>query len=505
MARRPVVYGPRFFDETKPTEISWLGKKSKRPTKERQLREGHAAGQGTEAEEVAVMRWVPEEAGEAPQQPAARSPVALREQVRRLKDCWTSRYFKGCVVSPNDACLAGGHGGGWFGGGSGGGAGGGFFGGRGGKSGVKGKEFAEADIRQREARINADKLHVMSPEDELDSEDEAMIEALSGRTAITMPMGIFRKEHKEQGVVVATTAELEAAEKATGEEEEESLFVDGEGSGTIPPVDQPEEGIWNTDGKAFLIKKEPGTEDPMDLDAEIKPAPTGEEEEEEEAKEIKRPIPPASVKKELPKDPEERAIQSDMDLLASELGAATVTDEAGVSHTEGPASKDGRLYLFQFPPLLPPLKEIAQPVFKVKEEAKDINLMDAPSASDPTPVDLTNGSGDDDKGQEEEQLEADGFRSQFLSRGGMVGKMTVRKSGKVELEWGGMALEISPAAGMSFLTTAVIVEENDEKTQHGVAGGECVGMGKIMGRFVLAPTWGEEEDWDVAPEELVAA
>ncbi|GAB0135611.1 hypothetical protein EsDP_00003943 [Epichloe bromicola] len=400
------------------------------------------------------------------------------------------------------AGAAGGHGGGWFGGGSSAGAGGGFFGGRGGKSGLKGKEFAEANIRQREARINADKLHVMSPEDELDSEDEAMIEALSGRTAITMPMGIYRKEHKEQGVVVATTAELEAAEKATGEEEEESLFVDGEGSGTLPPVDQPEEGVWDTDGKALLIKKEPGTEDPMDLDAEMKPAPTGEEE--EEAKEIKKPILAASVKKELPRDPEERAIQSDMDLLASELGAVTVTDEAGVSHTEGPSSKDGRLYLFQFPPLLPPLKEIAQPVFKVKEEAKDINLVDAPSASDATPVDLTNGSGDDERGEEEE-LEADGFRSQFLSRGGMVGKMTVRKSGKVVLEWGGVALEISPAAGMNFLTTAVIVEENDEKPQHGVAGGECVGMGKIMGRFVLAPIWGEEEDWDVAQEELVAA
>lgn len=400
------------------------------------------------------------------------------------------------------AGAAGGHGGGWFGGGSSAGAGGGSFGGRGGKSGLKGKEFAEANIRPREARINADKLHVMSPGDELDSEDEAMIEALSGRTAVTMPMGIYRKEHKEQGVVVATTAELEAAEKATGEEEEESLFVDGEGSGTLPPVDQPEEGVWNTDGKAFLIKKEPGTEDPMDLDAEIKPAPAGEEE--EEAKEIEKDIPAASVKKELPKDPEERAIQSDMDLLASELGAVTVTDEAGVSHTEGPTSKDGRLYLFQFPPLLPPLEEIAQPVFKVKEEAKDINLMDAPGASDPTPVDLTNGSGDDERGEEEE-LEADGFRSQFLSRGGMVGKMTVRKSGKVELEWGGVALGISPAAGMSFLTTAVIVEENDEKPQHGVAGGECVGMGKIMGRFVLAPVWGEEEDWDVAPEELVAA
>lgn len=64
-------------------------------------------------------------------------------------------------------------------------------------------------------------------------------------------------------------------------------------------------------------------------------------------------------------------------------------------------------------------------------------------------------------------------------------------------------MELSPAAGMNFLTTAVIVEESDEKTRQGVVGGDSIGMGKIMGRFVLAPTWGDEEEWVVDPEDLV--
>ncbi|OAQ63426.1 DNA-directed RNA polymerase III RPC4 [Pochonia chlamydosporia 170] len=394
------------------------------------------------------------------------------------------------------AGAAGSRGGGWFGGGS-GVTGGGFHGGRG-KFESKGKGFGEADIRMREARINADKLHVMSPEDELDSDDEAMMAALNGRTASTMPMGIYRREHKEQGVVVATTAELEAAENATGEEE--SLWVDGEGPGSLTPSDQPEEGVLGTDGNPVLIKKEPDIEDPMDLDSAIKAAPADEDK--------KKAVLATKPKKELPKDPEERAIQTDLDLLAGELGAVTVTDEAGEAQTEGPSNKDGRLYLFQFPPLIPPLKEVARPHRRttVKEEGKAFNVMDAPSASDAA-VDLTqddsNRNSHAEDNREEEEPETEGFRSQFLSHGGMIGKLNVRKSGKVELDWGGMNLEMSPAAGMNFLTTAIIVEENDEKPQQGVVGGDSVGMGKIMGRFVLAPIWSEEEDWNVAPEELV--
>ncbi|CCF40421.1 hypothetical protein CH063_10990 [Colletotrichum higginsianum] len=66
-----------------------------------------------------------------------------------------------------------------------------------------------------------------------------------------------------------------------------------------------------------------------------------------------------------------------------------------------------------------------------------------------------------------------------------MGKLKVRKSGKVELDWGGRTLELSPAAGMNFLTTAVIVEESDEKTKQGIIGGDSIGMGKIMGDLVV--------------------
>ncbi|XWW96737.1 hypothetical protein V2A60_004717 [Cordyceps javanica] len=399
-------------------------------------------------------------------------------------------------------------GGGWFGGGGGGIGGGGGFGGRGMKSDSKSLNFAQGRNIYREARINADKLHIMSPEEELDSEDEAMIAALSSKDSSKMPMGIFRKEHKEAEIVVATTAELEAKENATGEEE--SLWVDGE-SGALPPEDHPEEGVWGTDSKP-LIKEEPGAEDSMDLDLEAVPKI-----------EDKATAAPVKVKKTLPQDPEGKMIQSDLDLLARELGAVTVDGESAPEL----ANKDGRLYLFQFPPLMPPLKETSTPQgpAKVKEEASAVSVGDIPASTDNTAVDLTGDNDedndddddDDDEETEEERAKAElkhGFKSQFLSQGGMIGRLNVRKSGKVELDWGGHVLEMSPAAGMNFLTTAVIVEESDEKPvvvgggANAVAratGGDCVGMGKIMGRFTVAPVWSEEEDWNVAPEELESA
>lgn len=345
----------------------------------------------------------------------------------------------------------------------------------------------------------------MSNEDELDSDDEAMLAALSSKDSTKMPMGIFRKEHKETGIIVATTAELEAKENATGEEE--SLWVDGE-SGTLPPEEQPEEGVWDT-GKP-VIKPEPGTEDAMKIDLEAVP----------KAEKDTAAVAPVKVKKALPSDPESKMIQSDLDLLARELGAISV-DGASLPDL---ANKDGRLYLFQFPPLMPPLKETSTPQapVKVKEETSTVDVDDIPANGDRMAVDLTGENDkDDDEDEDDEETEEErakaelkhGFKSQFLSQGGMIGRLNVRKSGKVELDWGGHVLEMSPAAGMNFLTTAVIVEESDEKpvvsgsTPAGArpTGGDCVGMGKIMGRFTVAPVWSEEEDWNVAPEELEAA
>lgn len=401
---------------------------------------------------------------------------------------------------------AGRGGGGWSGGGGGGGGGG--FGGGGGGRGFKSDSkpgFAQAS-RYREARINADKLHVHTPEEDLDSEDEAMIEALNSRAVSVLPMGIYRREHKDEGVIVATTAELEAAENAQAvppapAKEEESLWVDGDAGEPQPADENTEEGgIWDTESKTPVIKKEPGLDDSMDLDIEKKT------ETEDKGKEVaETPTPQA---KKPTQDSEEAMIQTDLEILANELGAVEIS-EGEEGKTEGPSNKDGRMYLFQFPPVLPPLKPVAQPKSssKVKPEPgqDDDNILEStPAAADANPVDLTddmNGTGFNIPGFEDPEQKA-GFMSSLLSSGGMVGQLKVRKSGRVEMDWGGSTMELSPATGMNFLTTAVIIEENDEKPRPGVVGGESIGMGKIMGRFVLAPKWDEEEEWEVSSEDL---
>ncbi|KAF4947143.1 hypothetical protein FSARC_14033 [Fusarium sarcochroum] len=415
-------------------------------------------------------------------------------------------------------------GGGWFGGGGGGGFGSGGGGVGGGGRGFKSDSkpgFAQAQ-RYREARINADKLHVHTPDEDLDSEDEAMMEALNSRAVSVLPMGIYRREHKDEGVIVATTAELEAAENAqaipppSAAKEEESLWVDGD-AGELQPTEENTEdgGIWNNDSKPPVIKKEPGLDDSMDLDVETKPDTEDNSKQSTET--------PAPQSKKPNQDSEEQMIETDLEILANELGAVEIAQgEEGVEgaegaegeegeegKTQGPSNKDGRMYLFQFPPVLPPLKQVAQPkpVSKVKPEPGegDDNVLElTPAAADADPVDLTedlNGTGLNIPGFEDPEQKG-GFMSSLLASGGMVGQLKVRKSGRVEMDWGGSTMELSPATGMNFLTTAVIIEENDEKPRPGVVGGESIGMGKIMGRFVLAPKWDEEEEWEVSSEDL---
>ncbi|KAG7435840.1 hypothetical protein Forpi1262_v002730 [Fusarium oxysporum f. sp. raphani] len=368
------------------------------------------------------------------------------------------------------AAGSGGRGsGGWFGGGGGGGGG-----------------FGEAS-RSREARINADKLHVHTPEEDLDSEDEAMIEALNSRAVSVLPMGIYRREHKDEGVIVATTAELEAAENAqaippTPSKEEESLWVDGDADEPLLTDENAEDGgIWKNNSKTPVIKKEPGLDDSMDLDIEAK-TDAGD-------KDKQAPETPAPQTKKPKQDPEEAMIQTDLEILANELGAVEIS-EGEDGKTEGPSNKDGRMYLFQFPPVLPPLKPITQPssINKVKPEpgeGEDNVLESTPAAADTEPVDLTNDkntTGFNVPGFEDPEQKA-GFMSSLLSTGGMVGQLKVRKSGRVELDWGGSTMELNPATGMNFLTTAVIIEENDEKPRPGLL-------------------WDDEEDWEVSSEDL---
>lgn len=352
---------------------------------------------------------------------------------------------------------------------------------------------------------------------------------LESKPIKVLPMGIYRREHKDAGVVVATTAELEAKENAsTGEEE--SLWVDGAGPGSDKPQMIPEEGHWDDKGKSVLaIKEEPKDEDAMDLDEKVEPIESGEQD--------KKPQSAAKPNKVTPLDPEDRIIQADLDLIANELGSITMTPEGQeADETDQVSNKDGRLYLFQFPPMLPPLKmhkqEPNSPTL-IKSEPKDIVMSNTPSrrasasavptTSSQPAIDLTQSAvekkeqdldndDDEDSAESEKTKEEDrkGFMSSLISQGGMIGNLNVHKSGKVSFDWGGHNLEMNPATAMNFLTTAVIIEEGnkDEKSssassQPAEYGGESIGMGKIMGRFVLAPAWEEEEEWVIDPQDLV--
>ena len=358
--------------------------------------------------------------------------------------------------------------------------------------------------RYVEPRINADKLHSHPQDETADSEDEQMMVRLASNST-NLPMGIYRREHKDAEVVVATTAEVQAAENATGEEEEEeSLWIDGGNPGSEVPQIIPEEGHWTRDGKSDVtIKTEPNEDDGMDLDDKSELL------DESKGKGKGLAIPIAQRKKTLPLDTEEKIIQADLDLLANELGSVAMPGKEGDTKGETTDSnRDGRLYLFQFPPLLPPLRANAAPPSPdlVKAEAKGVKPPQVALTVSQDPVDLTQEYPIREQPQDQEENNHLAFTSDLLSQGGLIGNLNVHKSGKVSLDWGGRTLDMSPATAMNFLTTAVIIEENENKEpQPGVTAGESIGMGQIMGRFVLAPTWEEEDDWVVDPKDLEVA
>ncbi|KAM0272181.1 hypothetical protein ACHAQH_008831 [Verticillium albo-atrum] len=391
---------------------------------------------------------------------------------------------------------ASGRSGGWGGGGGGGGgAGGSGFGST--SRGVKGEGkpgFGSSGLHDVEARINADRFAGMPPNREPDASDEATAALINADPGARWPMGILRVDRKEEKKALATTAELEAEEHAQ-DEDEESLWVEGEDAARSKPKPaQEDDAVWHANPKGINhIKQEGDAGVPIDFDAHGKPQTT--EPMEIDSKSVS-PVgdthPERRPKKKAALDTETEMMAADMKMLLSELGPAP---DGSLSH-----NRDGRLYLFQFPPVLPPLHVTSGPS-KVKSESDDTVILDPGVGGS---IDLT---GNDEHRKPKINGESKVSVSEMaenLKQGGMIGKMNVRKSGKVEFDWGGCTLELGPAAGMNFLTSAVIIEEADDKAKNGEYGGDAYGMGKIMGRFVLAPRWSDEEEWVVDPEDLKA-
>ncbi|KAJ9134652.1 hypothetical protein NKR23_g10006 [Pleurostoma richardsiae] len=367
-------------------------------------------------------------------------------------------------------------------------------------------------------RVNADMLAPV-----VDLTEDVKDEDGEDRNVV-MPMGMLRLQHKEPEIVVATTAELEAAEQAN----EDDTSSDDVYMGTVEKgeiVDDKQVWPGAPVNRKVKIEGEDGTlEEITEIDtlADRKAALAPESPEQKKKQDVIRERESAaSVKKrKTAKDPEEAEAAEDLAVLLDQFGIKSMddahesedTDMDGSPATDLSAAQkklEGHMYMFQFPPVLPPLLSHAKPKpgGPVKEEPNDDTvIMDALANGAESAIDLT---GDQSNVKQEDGAEGGASgdaqnpsAADLYGQGGFLGKLVVRKSGKVELSWGGRTLEMAPGQATQFLTTAIITEEFDQKPRPGEIAGKSYGMGQIYGKFVLAPTWEEEAEWVVDPAEL---
>ncbi|RYP77143.1 hypothetical protein DL771_001433 [Monosporascus sp. 5C6A] len=340
--------------------------------------------------------------------------------------------------------------------------------------------------REHETRVNIDVLSGFAEDVE---DPETHFETFrSGQKSGSLPMGLFRTEHQEEEVKVATTAELQAEEEQS--EDEGDLFVD-----PLPTkdaqgvdIDMNDNEVWHAaPASAIKVKAEPGTE-AADVDmADIPEAPG-----------VKAPPSPEQKKKPaiaaadgVAKEKEkrrEKALQ-DPEVQHAILDAQTLLRELRV-YKEGDdqsgRDKDGRMYLFQLPPILPPLAKLS---------------LDGDAQEAPIDVDRQQDEAPKVK-REDGARESSSAAGALPEGGGCIGRLNVRRSGRVELDWGGTTLSLGNGTETEFLTTAVMLETREHPDNPEALTGVGYGMGQVMGKFVLTPVWDDEEDWEPSLEGL---
>ncbi|ROW02705.1 hypothetical protein VSDG_01686 [Cytospora chrysosperma] len=382
-------------------------------------------------------------------------------------------------------------------GGSSGGGGGGSWGGGGGvklEGGPSG--FSTESSRPTGKRLNTDKIvEYVVIEDE-----EEQVKSKEG-AAVLLPKGMQRDDPKEPDQpVIATAEEVEAADRG-----ETIIPVSSGGS----EADEADDDVFFNDADVEMRDDErqwPGAKPESRVKVE------GEEVNEIDTLTMKKATKKAEQKakklKTKYKDPEDQLAAETLAFQRRLFGVESDEDSDSdapreVKAPRKPAIIDGNLYMFQFPPVLPPLHVVERtqnPHNLVKDEPNDdMVMLDAP---DHKPVDLT--AADDFNTIKKEEGAANAARNPSQSGeapSGFLGKLIIRKSGKMQIDYGGMIFDCESGIPVEFLRTAVLTEMDDEKKTDGYAG-TAYGMGQIAGKFVSVPKWSDEEEWVVDPSEL---
>ncbi|CAK7263103.1 hypothetical protein SEPCBS119000_000312 [Sporothrix epigloea] len=453
-------------------------------------------------------------------------------------------------------------------GGFGGGGGGGISSGGGGGRGVGGgggnfsTATGNADL---ESRLNTDTFNSRHSSGYNDNNDEYKEELApakgsgsgggtsgkAGTKKSLLPMGIRREEHREPEVVVATTAELEAADAAAAAAEaaasledasDSELFIENNaGDSDAAAAIEDDYNVWSraikTQGSVKLVDADGVEVEITDIDTlaakrqELAAAAAAREEaagkavkreDGDDKTAAKRLRKAAAAKAAVKQDSEERSIEEGLQAMLHDLAMdpppgpsalpsqmLTIDGSEEPQEQPVPPAREGRLFLFQFPPVLPSLTAF-EPDRDVSNGANPgmVNnggIKSEPGTEDdvvmldgvkPVPIDLTDS---DATGGAKRDVPSD------IGGGGFLGTLSIRQSGRAELSWGGMTYEMMPGADVQFLTTAVLLQEADEKPEAGgkAPAGHAFGMGPVGGRYNLVPVFSEESEWVVDPSELV--
>ncbi|RDW94880.1 hypothetical protein BP5796_00643 [Coleophoma crateriformis] len=405
---------------------------------------------------------------------------------------------------------SGGGGGGGGGGGSGGRSGGfstskgiktegGGTWGSGGGSGGRGRNPGDADFYEPNypdeddgPRIDIERINLVSDDDEPVVTSVTKVnkgKAAPGRGGLR-PVRLDRVEHKERVAIVNTDS---AVKLPDDDDDTDVVTADGNAASRIAPPAEPQrewKGVY-LDDEDVKVKPEPDASlvlasipSPELKKAELVPGAKNEivspvakktrSHSHSKKKKEKKPV----LQTEEDKAEYERHLE-DVAILANELGGLQArADSDGDINMEGGTEaqvdqKEGRLYLFQFPPILPPL---CHP----DEAGGDVEIVGTTTHDN----EFTKLEGQEEEVMIKTENKDDFFqgREQLVSEEGFIGKLIVRESGKVELSWGGTSLVVGRGVESGFLSTVVVTDDRP-----GMEEGVAMGMGKVMGKFVVTP------------------
>ncbi|GAP84117.1 putative RNA polymerase III RPC4 [Rosellinia necatrix] len=354
--------------------------------------------------------------------------------------------------------------------------------------------------REHEARVNIDLLNGLTDGHAPDGTPLYQPSRYTEKSVGNLPIGMHRTLHQDPEIKVKTQAELEAEDRQSsdddaergGEEEEEeegNLFVDAPARDSRNISMDNDDEVWHAAPKNLVkIKPEPDTEE-ADTDVDMADIPEAPHSPEARKKIIVDRNGHASDAATEKMKRKEKKLAEDLEFMYATmdlqelLRTLSLTTPAEGEEDQG---KDDQLFLFQLPPILPPL-------------AKKSDGLDGQSET----IDLAS-SENEPKIKLEDGFDASRSTSMGLpAEGGFIGRLNVHKSGKAELDWGGTALNVRMAIETDFLTTATIIEQKENIETAEELAGLAYGMGQVLRGFTLAPPCRDDDEWDPNIDEIM--